>query len=161
MRAYNEKLESLKKSGLNQTTWNKAKKHIRMHLKDSIITALGILTSHKFSGCLRHHSCHQSELRIICCTNTWVTHPTRKNSANIFDLIVFTSSGTAISKLTINEELDNSDHYSIHCTVKFSVQKKICIRNLRRANWDNFNHLLSTIDWQRERERERERERAV
>lgn len=78
-----------------------------------------------------------------------VLSATRKGPNSILDL-VFTTTGTDISNLCVNEELENSDHYSIQFSLKLNLMKtkrKITRRNLRSADWLRFQQLLSDSDW--------------
>ena len=78
-----------------------------------------------------------------------VTSPTRKGSTNILDLVL-TTPGTIISDLTINEELDNSDHYSIHFSLTLNIKKfkrRMTKRNIQKADWLLFQQLLISPNW--------------
>ena len=80
-----------------------------------------------------------------------VTSATRRSSNSILDLI-FTTPGTVIDELGVNEELDNSDHCCIQCSLKThaaKAKKKIKLRNYKQADWLLFQQLISSSDWPR------------
>ena len=75
--------------------------------------------------------------------------PTRRSSNAILDL-VFTTGDTSVSDFQINEEFGNSDHSIINFHVHVNAQcvkKKRFRRNLKQANWDRFQQLITEYDW--------------
>jgi hypothetical protein len=99
-------------------------------------------------------SSSQSESFINFCQENFlqqhVTSATRRKSNAILDLI-FTTTGTNILNLTINEELHNSDHSILQFSVPLRpliTRRKILRRNLRRLDSNKFQNLLSNFpDW--------------
>ena len=78
---------------------------------------------------------------------------TRKSSDSILDLI-FSTYGTLINDLSVNEDFGSSDHSIIQFSVKIGTSvsnKKMWMRNLKNADWHRFQELLqvSTDDWLR------------
>ena len=68
--------------------------------------------------------------------------------------IVFLQSPLDLLDVTINEELDNSDHSIIQFTVplrKKTTKKNVKVRKFRNADWMQFQSLLmsSLTDWQK------------
>ena len=78
-----------------------------------------------------------------------VSEPTRRASRAILDLI-FTTEGTRVSDLEVNEEFGSSDHSIITFNVNPRVvcsKKNRLRRDLRKADWDRFKSLLASHDW--------------
>ena len=73
-----------------------------------------------------------------------VCSPTRIVSSAILDL-VFSTQGTVVSNLSVNEQFGSSDHsiiqFSINIRSHFS-SKKVLMRNLNSADWNRFNDIL-------------------
>ena len=78
-----------------------------------------------------------------------VTEPTRPNSKSILDLI-FTTLGTNISNICVNECFGSSDHSILNFNVEFPYAVNslyISKRDYNKANWNMFRHLLQNVDW--------------
>ena len=80
-----------------------------------------------------------------------VAQVTRRSSHTTLDL-VFTTPGTRVNGLKINEEFANSDHSIIQFNVSLRVKrlrKRKKVRNLGKVNWSEFELLLTQylVDW--------------
>ena len=81
-----------------------------------------------------------------------VLSATRRASNSLLDL-VFSTEGTIVNDVTVNEEFGSSDHSIIQFSlnIKPTVTRKfIQRRNLTNANWSDFQHLLSSLSEWRE-----------
>ena len=71
--------------------------------------------------------------------------PTRRASNAVLDLI-FSTYGTEVSNVAVDEEMSSSDHSIINFTVPIkhisNNRKKIRRRNIKKANWSHFQELL-------------------
>ena len=78
-------------------------------------------------------------------------HPSRPNTDNVLDLIFCPSTLTsALSSPAICEEFLKSDHLGLSFTLEFRKppnESQPPYRNYRKGDYTEFNHYLSTIDW--------------
>ena len=80
-----------------------------------------------------------------------VKDPTH-NGSKILDLLL-TNTTQSISNLTVHDNgyLCKSDHYpisfEIYARVKHKKESKRKVYNFKRANWEDLNHDLTSINW--------------
>ena len=96
--------------------------------------------------------CNQSTVFLKFCQDNFLNQhvrvPTRIQSNNILDL-VFSTLGTYVTDLCVNEDFGSSDHSIIQFAVPIkSLQvnsNKISMRDFKHTNWDHFRSMISSL----------------
>jgi hypothetical protein len=98
---------------------------------------------------------HQSQLFLNFTQENFLTQQvtsiTRKSSNAILDL-VFSTCGTKINNLSVNEDFGSSDHSIIQFSININADlpnNKRWLRNMKNADWNRFQEILQsyTEDW--------------
>jgi hypothetical protein len=68
--------------------------------------------------------------------------------------LIFSTYGTEVNNLCVNEEFGSSDHSIIQFSVRIETpvfEKKVLLRDMKKANWPRFQELLQVTsdDWNR------------